>query len=74
MFRRVSDVQNELQRLNYDMFLQFKEENTQINELEFYNLKKVIKREDYKSIDTLEMRRSMLKKWEGELGRMKSEE
>ena len=72
LFRRISDMQAELKRIDQPSYLAFREQNAQISELEFYNLKKVIKKEKFQSIDTLELRRSLLKKWEKELKKLTS--
>ena len=70
MFRRISEIQSELKKMDGGKYLEFREQNAQISELEFYNLRKVIKNEEYQSIDTLELRRSLIKKWEKELKKL----
>ena len=73
LFKRISEIQKELKRISPAIYEKFRDQNSEISDLEFYNLKKVIKHEDYQSIDTLEMRRALADKWEAELHKLKEE-
>ena len=70
IFKRIAEIQQELREKDYPLYEQFRNQNADLSDLEHYNLRRLIKNEDYEPIDTLEMRKALVSKWEGELKRL----
>lgn len=67
VFRDLRSIQDLLKDYDREMYREFVKQNQYINDLDDYNLKKSLRDGDDESIDTLELRRNLIKKWKEKL-------
>ncbi len=74
IFKRISEIQTELKSLNHDNYKKFREQNSEISDLEHYNLRKILRDDEFEPIDTLEMRKNLINKWQEKISQIKRSE
>ena len=72
VFRRIGELNLEIQTMDSAMFQKFKKQISIISDLEDYDFRKIVTDDGYEPIDTLKLRRVMINKWEKEISNYKS--
>ncbi len=67
VFKRIGEIQRELQSLDSTLFQKFKQQISDLSDLEDYNFRKTVTDQNFEPIDTLSMRQAIVNKWEKEI-------
>ncbi len=67
VFKRIGEIQRELQSLDSTLFQRFKQQISDLSDLEDYNFRKTVTDQNFEPIDTLSMRQAIVNKWEKEI-------
>ncbi len=72
VFKRISELQKELESVDPEMVQKIKKQVSEISALEDYNFRKAMSKQDFEPIDTLTMRKEVIIYWEIVLNKKRS--
>jgi len=67
IFKRIGELSKELFSIDSNMYQKFKQQISNMSDLEEYNFRKTVTDKDFEPIDTLKMRQDIIIKWEKEI-------